>query len=273
VRCTYSECCLIYEHDQFQVLTHIFAFLKLDDRKNVRLVCSSWYSCAISMSITKNEKFVFRTRFGIQDIAKFLLKPDLLVINLEFQGLPLSSLPADTWKWCGHRVQSLEFYDCRGNDETMKNIILHCVNMTSFKIDTTFCAAKFGNDKCFDAPRLMDELIRQGVKRTNLHTFEMFIDEDTYLPESALVLSKIFFIYPCIKHFSTRDFYFQYVFPDGPFYLFIEKLQVFSGLDKCLNSSTQLDSLTVNLPTYGHWMKTCISKREQGLRFVRYFPV
>jgi len=225
----------MYEHDQFQILTRIFAFLSLRDRKEVRLTCKLWYNCSLRLSITNNEKFMFRAGSNLQDIAKVLMKPNFLQMNLRFEGLSLSLLPAHTWNVCGHRIHSLEFDDCKWNDEAIKDIIVHCVNMKRLKIDNWVYGVSIGN--IFNSTRLFDELIEKNVQRTELHTFTML---NPVVHEN--VLEKIFTIYPCIKDFST-------------------------GSCLNLNSFTQFESLRFNLPSDPCLMKRCME--HQGLRFVQ----
>ena len=231
------------------------------DRKNVRLVSRLWYDCSTCGYVTKREKFVFRTGFSIESIADVMLRrPNYSQLNLKFQGVSVKSLPIYTWQLCGQRIRTLEFYDCRWNDETIKNIIHHCENLTSFVVKTSLYEAKHNLGKILSAPHLLDGLIEKGIRRPKLHTFTMFIG-DGYLSKS--VFRKILLIYPGIKHISTGMDSLEKISDH-----LIAQSGIFSELIEYLSSITELHSLTVNLPTNDDWVKTLIARAEQGLRFV-----
>lgn len=236
--------------DEFQILSQIFAFLSLVDRKTVRLVCRSWYACSISTNITEREKFVFRIDSMIVNVIEVMKRSNYKWLNLEFQGLVVSNIPASAWKACGERIRTLAFHSCGWQDETMKNIILYCENLRSFVVGSLLYNRwnNLDSSQIPYSPRLLKGLIRKGIQRPNLHTLSIFTDEEE-LRES--VLGKIFLIHPCIKHFCVRTRPYAFVEPD----------QRFSPV-------ARLESLAYNLLTDGAWMEALVDKTEQGLGFV-----
>jgi len=215
-------------------------------------------------SITKNEKFVFLSDFSTRDIAKILLKPDFPRVNLEFKELPIECLLGFTWKAWGHQVKSLKFDQCGWNDDIIKNVVLYCVNMASFKLYLWHDRAGGRNPhNSFCSPRVLDELIEEGVQRTELCTLATLIMDKSVLSDSFV--KKILLIYPHIQHFSAgTSSYGEYLDLFG-----IEKEFVFPT---CLSLCTQLRSLKYNFPANGSWMELCtVPESGPGFRSVFLF--
>ena len=181
----------------------------------------------------------------------------------------VSDLPAYTWESCGQRIRTLEFYMCRGDVHTVKQIIFHCGNLTSFVIESSYWELDEHDDLCkiLYSPLLLDGLIEEDIRLTKLHTFTI-LDEDKSLSES--VLKKIFLLCPRLKHFGVGAASFQAASMYEEL-LNGEELPEYSRRAGCLNSVTRLHSLTFNFPTNGEWIKTLIASDEQEFRFVRGF--
>ena len=189
----------------FQVLTRIFEFLQLEDRKSVRLTCKLWNESSRRVSIVKNEKIVFRTNCGVPQIYEMLVNSNFTPMCVEFQVLRCDYFPADIWEMTGAKIRALHFHNCLLKDLTLENIIVHCVNLESIDI---YDSGEF-YDTLFSFNAL-DRLIEKNIQRPKLHTFSMSFKCKSIRTD---LFQKLLTVFPCIANFkaimgsySRRDF-------------------------------------------------------------------
>ena len=181
-----------------QILPHIFKYLPLEDRKNVRLVCHLWNDACNRLEIVRNEKFVFRTGNDYDDIEQMgahIARSKTIRSSLEFQGLPLLKLPSFVWHRCGAQIRTLFLYKCSMNDETMKNIIIHCHNLTHLCLKTSKVFSKhrdYKRKQLFCSEAAIDELVMLKVVRKNLISLKV-------IDNILIQCQKIFQVFPCIR--------------------------------------------------------------------------
>ena len=128
-------------------------------------------------------------------------------MNLEFEDLCIDCLPVYAWISCGRRVQSLEFYDCRWSDQTIKNVVLNCVELVTFRIVTVSFIAESNLSSIFCSLKLLNDMIGKKVKRTQLRVFALcFADCYHRVSQHAIdtLLNKIFLIYPGMEYLTLK---------------------------------------------------------------------
>ena len=262
---------LNYTNNEFQVLSNVFYFMPLSDRKNVRLACRRWYHCSTRGFITENEKFVFRSagqedmnRY-LEDITTCIFGSKLPLVNIEFQCIPLTNLPATTWSKCGHRIRALEFYCCGWNVQTLRDIIVHCVNLKTFAI---FHHEIIDSITVNAARDLLRELADQGLERPQLRSFSMCTngaeDVDNLLSDIPLVFTGI------RKFRIARTMNFDRDISVSDIVMEVEQDSVGSTLIKLLTSVfIQLENPEVD-GLDGEGKMELLEQVERGLRLVPF---
>lgn len=109
----------------FQILSYIFTFLPIEDRKNVRLVSQQWNECCNCPAIIRREKLVFRRAFLTHCINEFLQECQHLHPIVELHSEYLELLPGEVaWQLICEKVHSLTLTDeCEVSSEMTKNIV------------------------------------------------------------------------------------------------------------------------------------------------------
>lgn len=189
----------LFFYHTFQILPNIFKFVPLNVRKNIRLTCRSWNEACNHPDITRYEKFVFRRATFDNDNMECMVlciqNCRVLRKKLEFHRVALSKLPSSIlWKECGTRIESLFLHECAVNDDTIKNIIIYCSNLTSFYLSLWPYSSE---DLKFCSEVTLDDLINSKVERRRLHSFKLHFPGVT-----TEMFQKIFRIYPCIRTFG-----------------------------------------------------------------------
>jgi len=137
----------------------------------------------------------------MREVADTISNLNSTEMKLEFRDVPINLLPPGLWKTSGHRVHELNFrfFDYCWNDETVKHLILNCVNLSSIQITYDNYVKSFLLKPLSQA---LDVLIEERITRPQLHTFSLYL-EKVYHKVDLNMLNKIFLIFPNIKHLSV----------------------------------------------------------------------
>lgn len=241
---------VIYDIFNFQLLTCIFQKVPLDDRKNVRLSCSWFYDACNQVSILKNEKLIFRKLCSIEEIIENISVCKYLILNLEFQSLPLDKLDENFWKTYGCRIYSLIFYKCNITNKTIKNVIIYCENLKYWSLYTNIEV----NDRLRHTVKVFYDLLEAKIIRIRLETFKIFLHDD---PIWSSVMEIIFQIFPNIKKFITNCWCTENINRvNSPLYSTNEftKFATWNRIDKWIKPSL-VEKLYIDIPNHGHWLK------------------
>ena len=95
-------------------------------------------------------------------------------------------LPSTAWAKCGHWVCELKFHHCWWNEETLRDIIIHCMNLKGFAIleDSMYYwrvnySERMGHVTFTGLPRnLLNGLVNRGIQRTEFNTFAVLYTKD-----------------------------------------------------------------------------------------------
>lgn len=186
-----------------QILSYIFEYLPLEDRKNVRLVCQLWYSNCCK------ENMVFRAAMedgDVKMIQEVLENCKLKHLDLSFQGVAVYKLPAETWCRIGNRVRSLDLYKCRLSECVMKYVISYCKNLKCLSIYYEMFASPC--DTLFYHPTTWEKFVSDDIILKDLHTLEIYtqfiVESSSEIYESTF--KSIFLIFPNIIHLGLGNF-------------------------------------------------------------------
>ena len=142
----------------------------------------------------------------MKHLGECILRCTTLRSDFEFQGLPILYLPSKVWEHCGGHIQSLYLLDSGVNDETMKNIIICCVNLAHLRIRYPFSDSMIYKDerkgRAFCSEKAIKEMVERKIVRNNLVSFDLFID---YVLSNG-TFARIFLIFPQIRNLG-RGFY------------------------------------------------------------------
>jgi hypothetical protein len=156
-------------------------------------------------------------------------------MNLEFHAPLVNCLSAGIWRKIGHRVHEINFYPgCSLEYETLKNVILHCANLTSLKL--------WDGWKPNTSLKMLNYLINKGVKLYRLNTFGTFhVSRRRQMPSPDL-LEKIFVIFPCVKRFRLVNY-------------LDSRVRDFVGTSCLSKLPIQLESLSYDVRTNDFWLE------------------
>lgn len=118
------------------MLTHLFSFLKVNDRKKVRLTCRSWYNACNAVKLLQNEKLCIDTKpVNFDLVIDTLMKCPYSCMNLEFHEVVFNKYCVQFWEECGYRINSITFQRCSVSKEVLVNILLYCENLKYLTIE------------------------------------------------------------------------------------------------------------------------------------------
>lgn len=235
-----------------QILTEIFLYLELPDRKNVRSSCKSFYDACNRIPIISKEKLVLRGCYCIRDITKTLLLCQYLKLNLEFQGLLLFTLREEIWIRCGATIHSLTIHHCSVGEKVLKNVIIHCRNLKHLEMRWHVCDSLKSMLSGLESMKPFEELIKENVIHNKLETFMVHIDNKSIW---ASIIEKIFVIFPNLKTFGALYCCSKDHIRDDP-QLDSTRPVIFTStpVDKC-QIFANVERLLIDLPSDGPWLK------------------
>lgn len=173
--------------------SHIFSFLKISDRRNVRQTCSKWYDACNTLSLLQNEKIVInqydaslkkhKPQSSSESHLDVLMKSPRLRFNFDFKYLLFSEHSSVFWQKCGSRIESLKLEFCHFETESADEMIKSCNNLKELYIN-----------EC-------DELFhwnqRDELEITHESLNSLTLVNCSYITDFEF--SKLFVTYPCIK--------------------------------------------------------------------------
>jgi hypothetical protein len=158
--------------------------------------------------IVKDEKFVFRMGNdggGMVNVGNFLIACQTLRTRFEFQGLPLRPLSRQVWEHCGVKLRSLFICNCDVDDKTVKNVILYCIELTQFHVQSSKESYELELNPdgasyrgVFCSEGILDELIERKFQQRKLVSLELFFA----VRVPTRMYQKLFQIYPCVRTFG-----------------------------------------------------------------------
>lgn len=226
-----------------EIWSKVFEYLLADDRKTVRLTCHRFYEIANCISLLKSEEIIFYGNITFASIGS-LASCRRKIWNLKFVEVNLS---ADSgflsfFQSQGAYVHSLVFDRCTVIPESLKYMIVNCVNLRSFAISGESFRRGHSLDlnyilDDFNALRL-DGIVRQHVTR---FTLKMNVPDYNYMTNAQFL--NFFAAFPNIK-----ELYLQCDFKMAPDVRQSLSKYSFSTLHRQIfEMRNQLEKLSLNL--------------------------
>lgn len=135
--CQYLKSDLIF----FQILTEIFKFLDLRDRKSARLVCKKWNEILLQRVFRKRQVFYIPRWYNLRLVAAVLENCSYEKVALKFVLGKWDSSDSDPryfWQTVGNKIESIYFDRCECDVESLPFIFKHCVNLEVFDSYQTY---------------------------------------------------------------------------------------------------------------------------------------
>lgn len=147
-------------------LVRLFQFLPFEDRKNARLVCSSWHQASCRRAICRKEVLYISSLYSLQSILDFLITSSRESFNLRFGQRIFDSSAKILWDNCGHLIESLEFHNCFFYPDVLPAIFSCCEQLIEFTVH----GGRILQRSCipYDESFLVGDLIRHTLTKLHL---------------------------------------------------------------------------------------------------------
>lgn len=261
-----------------QILTEVFSYLELPDRKNVRLSCQSFYDACNQISIISQEKIVIRRKVDVQDITQTLLSCQYLRLDLEFEEHSLDQLPGKIWSHCGDKIYSLTFPWVSVEDEIVKNVITRCQNLKHLEVWVCSREASYSPQWMAEGVvklmKTFEELVKQKIIHNQLECLTVYVDfncksdpSEVFIDDKSIwdsIIESIFVIFPKLKTLGTLC-----SCSNNPPNYSVTSTSIcpifpFTPVDECY-IPVNVERLLIGIPSDGDWLK---NSSLWNLRFV-----
>lgn len=231
----------------FQILLTIFKYyLSTNERKNVKLVCKTWFkTCNIPLFL-KDELLNCLGVYQTSDIYELLNESEREILNLKFQNVKFPDDNSSFWQHNGSKVKSIDFINCEFQNNTLTEIIIFCKNL----VHLSFVYTSQYNRNVLPPIIGLDGVLRNEIIRENLCSLEIDFLDSLWL--SNYIIYQLFLIFPNVKilKISCRavDQNFEKVFLDLSEFNSRNNFTFSPILNYLMASINRIENLKLNFP-------------------------
>ncbi|KAK6186414.1 hypothetical protein SNE40_008454 [Patella caerulea] len=164
-----------------EVVTHIFKYLAVSDRKEASLVCHSWYEASLDPSLQKDIVVNFLGNISSQDVSGGLIRRKLthLVLNQIENTLTSNENLIQSCQNLSQGLKSLSLKGANITEKTFISLVSHFTNLEN--LDLTCCNSLFMSGKILEKSSDV-ELLKHSLKNVKTLTLSSirFLSDSTF---------------------------------------------------------------------------------------------